>query len=1598
MNYFFRRALVLVLFLLSLQGVGVGKAYADELVWCYNGDCTFTSRPAAEARMNAVNPGYSFDVVDMGAYGTGMNTLHRVNLQYTPRDVAPTQIFSSVYVPDNTSNPAPEYCVASNDPVYPNSCKKESDLVDGIVASYARIYGAARVKYSLVNNYFGDASPAAPFSEVVTLGVTAQGIPRGIFRHNYDYDYSRQRKLVITILDEFGNPMSGGAELKLFKFTSLLCPVGYSLRNGTHPLYNPNATNKTTAPSCSPNIAVQTITSPGLQVCTKAGSNHPCYPATGDKARFETDFEFSGRPFVRSYHSLRQTGQKPAFAPGWTHSYSDRVMGTIGADAVEVISDNGYYEVFIRSGYSLRYISPGDATRVVDVVTENNRNLFKLSGIGDIVKYFNDAGRLLRVENVSTGWKVSMSYDDSGRLVSVADQAGQTLQLNYQGDVLTSLQLPGGQFVQYTYDADHNFQSVVYADGTTRSYSYNEAGYSDANDPHALTGISDNGVRYATFGYDNRGRVRLSQLHANGAITEKTTLAYAGDTSVTMTGDRGQITTYALSSESKYRRIVGTTTALGTTTNSYNGGKVSEERDPAGNITRYEYTPDGVFVNARYDAYGTSVERVTRITRNAGYLVTAEDVQQKSGTGYVTKQRKEWTYDVDGSVRAVTTIDPATGASRTITYDRCTYAITAPTGPCPIMRLITAIDGPRTDVLDKTTFGYYNWDDPACIGSPTGCNFLVGKLKRITNALGQTIEFLGTDRNFGRPTRVRDANGVITDFEYNSRGWMTARKVRGTDDATEADDQIVRMEYEPSGDVSKITLPDGSYTTYTYDSAHRLTGLADADGNRMALALDSGGAPMQQQITDAQGALMYSVSRSYTVLGEVQSVTDAYNRTTAYSTDANGNLDQSTDPLGRVSDNNVDPLNRLTRTLQDMNGIAAETKFSYDTLDNVTQVNDPKGLNTNYSYNGLGDLVQLQSPDTGTTTYTYDSAGNRISQTDARGVTTTYSYDALNRVIAVGTPTPSLNVTFVYDGTQTCATGESFNIGRLTRIVDGSGSTTFCYDRFGHLVRKSQTTNGKTFVLRYQYNVAGQLTGIVYPDGAAVDYGYDNHGHAVSVGVTPAGGTRQVVLSSASYYPFGPVAQWAYGNGRVMKRGYNRNYQPGFVEVTGTGGLSLGYEFDAAGNLIKLRRADQADPPQRGYAYDGLNRLIETKNAGTGAVLEAYGYDKTGNRTSATTGGTTTAYGIATTSHRLASVGAENRSYDAAGNTLQIGAGKSFTYDALGRMNQVTAAGGVVRNYAYNGAGEQVRRWGSAAGDDRYSIYAGSQWLGDYDSNGAPVQQVVWFGTLPVAVLNGSGASQKLYYIEPDALGTPRQVVDPVRGASGTVVWAWDLAGEAFGNTAPNQDPDGDSTVFVFDMRFPGQRYDAVSGMNYNYFRDYESATGRYVESDPIGLFGGVSTYGYVGGEPMVHLDLFGLARKTIDLGGGFTGGVDTFNVGGSASFEIHVYDRKGNEIGVYGPNGWINKHGFKDAPTNIPAKVAQECELAAEDLRVRIGLPRKLTLNGVGNGSGGWLRSFFAEWPYIGSLIEDTKPSPQKTCDSKMAEAAGLTEELMCN
>ncbi len=113
-----------------------------------------------------------------------------------------------------------------------------------------------------------------------------------------------------------------------------------------------------------------------------------------------------------------------------------------------------------------------------------------------------------------------------------------------------------------------------------------------------------------------------------------------------------------------------------------------------------------------------------------------------------------------------------------------------------------------------------------------------------------------------------------------------------------------------------------------------------------------------------------------------------------------------------------------------------------------------------------------------------------------------------------------------------------------------------------------------------------------------------------------------------------------------------------------------------------------------------------------------------------------------------------------------------------------------------------------------------------------------------------------LYYVHADHLGSPRMIT---RASDDQVVWYWDNV-DAFGNNPAVEQPTATAPRFQYNLRFPGQYYDQETGTNYNYFRDYDAVTGRYVQSDPIGLKGGINTYLYTMGNPLKWTDSRGLA------------------------------------------------------------------------------------------------------------------------------------------
>lgn len=1175
---------------------------------------------------------------------------------------------------------------------------------------------------------------------------------------------------------------------------------------------------------------------------------NPIACAGGNKVERRSDSIFAGFSIDHKFSSVYGSQTSP-FGKNWSSALTAEVLGDRAGE--------GMVFVFLPTGGALPFVklaTGGWSAQQSDLIAYELKELFSADGsfsgwrlrVGSTFYLFDKIGHLSAVEQNGV-LQVSLVRNAVGETTHLVSPNGRVATLHYQSYMTVDrIDLPGGGVIDYGYDNKGRLIDVS-VDGATTSYVYGEKG--GATRVEMIGKVDEDGQLASSFSYDASGRASATES-PGGVNTFELSYADSGN-HVAVTTPLGALKHFyfdVYNSGRRLRRQVDACSGCASTETLYGydeKGLLSEvSRNSV--ITAYRRDAKGR-VTLKTEAAGTVQAKVTE-THWDDSVSLPDSIFNYDGQGAIVGTRF---FEYNGRRQTLKSmqIDSA-GKSRVETTAYC-EAEDLSAGACPLLGLVTSVDGPRTDVADVTTYTYRMADEESCASSSAACLYRKGDLWKVTGPLGHVTEILSYD-GAGRVLSVRGANDVITNFEYHPRGWLTATKVRGYDDSTEADDRITRMEYLANGLIKTIIQPDGTFTTFSYDPARRLTDVTDSVGNSIHYTLDSAGNRIVEETKDSAGALKKTLSRVYNQLGQLITQADAYANPTDFGYDANGNATSITNALGRVTAHEYDPLKRLKRTVQDVGGIGAESHFRYDALDNLIEVTDPKGLTTRYARNGFGEVVQQTSPDTGVTTFTYDNAGNVQTRTDARGVTATYAYDALGRTTATIFGDPAADIQYIYDQpSAACAVGERTGTGRLASMIDGSGRTDYCYNAMGDLVRRVQTVEGQALTLRYAYDALGRMQSMTYPDGSLVDYGYNTLGQVSAMGVTPAGGSREVLLKGLKTLPFGPVKTWTFGNGRQLDRSYDQDYRPVAISDA-RDGLNIAFGFDPVSNItslsdVGLQRQDAT------LDYDALGRLTAFRDARTGVAIEQYSYDATGNRLSFANATGLQTYAYAADSHRLTAVDAAERVYDSTGNTLSIGSEWQYAYDLAGRLSSATRLGSLQAIYRHNGAGQRVMR--QAASEANLSLHGeGGEWLGVYGATGTPSQQVIWLGSTPVGLIQAG----RVFYIEADHLGSPRALVDPRRDAT---VWEWSSMGESFGSGAPSGDVDQDGVEQTLDLRFPGQSWDEASGLTYNYFRDYDAGTGRYAQSDPIGLGGGWSTYGYVGGDPAGSSDSFGLQR-----------------------------------------------------------------------------------------------------------------------------------------
>lgn len=1029
---------------------------------------------------------------------------------------------------------------------------------------------------------------------------------------------------------------------------------------------------------------------------------NPINVANGNKYEEENDYsgsEIFPLELSRFYNS--HIGK-------WSYSYSRNVkLDAYNQNQALVRRDDGALYKFTKISDYRGVTWQSNTQDVRDILSAQLDSLGNVSGwqyktlSGDVESY-NANGKLISIKR--KGITQTIQYIGNTANISVF---GHTLTLTFNGvGDLVGMKDPVGNQVSYLYDANQNLQYVVYPNSKTRQYLYE-----NNNFPHALTGIIDeNNNRFATWIYDDQGRGILSE-HANGV--ERSAITYNTDGSTTVVNELGKSTTFYFGIFQGKKRVIQVS---GQASNNCLASNKSYEYNPDGSLktktdwngskTLYAYDRNGLKTHEIKNSNGPANSRVAVsyqwINNNGATLLS----EIRSGSKIVS-----FLYDSNQRITRIMTTDSGGAQARSVQYGYNAQG------------LLASINGSRTDVNDVTSLSY----DAA------------GNLIKVTNALGQQTNITSVDAA-GRPLVVVDMNGVSTQFAYDARGLLVGSTLLGV-----FGNATTTYEYDGVGNLVSINSPLYGKLDYSYDEAHRLIGVTNAIGETINYTLDAMGNRTQENVKSSVGSIVRTQSAVFDELGRVLKNIGAYNEVTKYTYDAGGNPVNMIDPLNRQTNFAFDALNRLIQVTNPLSGI---TKITYAQNENnrVNQITDPRNVSTLYQYNAHGDVISVNSKDSGVTVYTYDDAGNPTKKIDARGIESNYQYDALNRLTSAAYPSsPTENLILTYDDIS----NGNFGVGRLAGYNNSNGGRLFFYDSYGNIIKQQDTIGLKQYVTLYQYEIGGNLKQIIYPSGNVVNYTYDTMGRVS--GITMQDNLLAIptpLVSSASYFPFGSLKGFTYGNGIIENKTVDLNYHLINKTINSIVNFTLGY--DAVGNI--LTSTDNLSGLNQIFSYDSLNRL-KTASQASGYGSHAYVYDALGNRTNQTINSVTSNYVMQTTSNRIASQNdgfAWTYTYDTNGNITSkthpdaknvAGEGWYYTYSASNRLTKVEqethaiAKNGTVTKtrttkaiYSYNGKGERTNKTGVTSNNYVYGLRG--ELLQEEDANNNKIEYIYLNGEL----------------------------------------------------------------------------------------------------------------------------------------------------------------------------------------------------------------------------------------------------------------------------
>ncbi|MFS0876818.1 RHS repeat-associated core domain-containing protein [Solibacillus isronensis] len=752
----------------------------------------------------------------------------------------------------------------------------------------------------------------------------------------------------------------------------------------------------------------------------------------------------------------------------------------------------------------------------------------------------------------------------------------------------------------------------------------------------------------------------------------------------------------------------------------------------------------------------------------------------------------------------------------------------------------------------------------------------VTQKRSVTNTTDTTsTEFFYTENN--QLAQVKDANGNVTTFMYNSALDLTEVSRNGVMDST-----IYKLD-RPTSKMT-VTSPEGLKTEYTLNGNFIVTEILQPSGERTA----------------------YEIDDNYNVLKETIFYTDGTNAIQSYTYNTKGSMLTNIDPNQLVTTYTYNAKQSvLSETAPDKTVIA----YTYDNKENLISIKALNGDITTYMNNSMGDLVKLTYPNGSTETYTTsyvngeestvykddvlgttstivtDMYGNTISSTDEKGQQTNYNYNLKNELTAV-IDSEENKTSYTYDGngnllTNTNALNETMELtytpqNQVAKETNARGQeTSYSYNKDGDLTGIKKANNDK---IAYTFKADGTSTitanGVLqyttHPDGLTTTAINHNANETVHYTANEDGMLQTVRFNDQSpndvHYSYeidklanvqfgkyklvyqynsnsqlsaivsntSPLATFTYdknglktntsfGNSRsAIENGYKGTSTQLQNEKLYTNTLTTpwktnAYSYDANGNITAVTSGSGTTY----YTYDKLNQLTQEKLP-DGQIIQ-YQYDKVGNRTQKTV----TKNGVITTiytfneANQMTKAGTQDYTVDPNGNLTNDGR-YQYEWNAFDQLTGVKTIDGVkVAEYKYDENGRRI--YSKVESTETYYRYDGTSNYVLFEENASGVITKTYTYDInghPLTITYGDS----IYYYLTNYRGDVLALTD----ASGTVVAEYTY--DAWGNILSQ----AGTMASVNPYRYAGYRFDEETKLYYLMARYYNPDTGVFLSLDPV--------------------------------------------------------------------------------------------------------------------------------------------------------------------